>query len=858
MGRAVLKIDPIDDDKAEIIGYYTIPEQGIVMPEYGIISSQYEGRTIVGISAGAFMNCHDVKGLVLPDTIRYIGRNAFCNCESLADINIPDSVGTIGDSAFGNCKSLTDISIPDEVTYIGEGAFRLCERLRSFTFPEGVTEVADNVLSYNVSLERITLHPGIKKIGSYAFRDNPKLESLTIPDSVEEIGEEILINCTGLKSVRLPGGWSEIPDYMFYGCSGLESYEIPDSVTRIGRSAFYGCPLLKSITVPDTVTEIGDRALGYVQGASDWTYDIVEGFTMYGSFGSAAQTYAVENGITFVGTTPFDYEVNDKGTVTITGYHGSGRDITIPAEINGTAVTHIADFAFDSADITGVTMPDSIVSIGACAFQDCISLKSVVLPSGLVNMNENMDGGQFSGCKALESITLPDTLEGLGPFTFRDCESLCEINEPSAIKSMGAGVFDNTGWLALKSDGPVYFGSILCSYKGAIPENTVLTIKAGTKYVSAGALSDDRSRNLSSIILPDGLERISLFGFLNCVNVKSIYIPSSVTDIDNCAVGYYFDEEKDVFSLYPGLTIYGKTGSEAEKYALKNDIPFVDPDALKNDSSVSTDKTETGKTVKLYAKASGGSAPYTYAYYFKRSTNSKWNVIGTEFTTSESAGFKPTAAAGYDAKIVVKDSEGNTAEKIFKVTAVTPLVNNSWVNSEKVQIGDDIRVTGAAEGGTGNYRYAFYFRRSTNSKWNRIGTEFGTKTYGITVPKAAADYDMKVIVKDSAGNTAERIFTVSAVESMELTNISYLNAYNVSVGKTVTAAGRFVGGSKPCTYEFYFKRSANTKWNKLTNGNEAGTYAKFTPTAAAEYDIKVIAIDSKGTRASKVMKLTAE
>ena len=93
---------------------------------------------------------------------------------------------------------------------------------------------------------------------------------------------------------------------------------------------------------------------------------------------------------------------------------------------------------------------------------------------------------------------------------------------------------------------------------------------------------------------------------------------------------------------------------------------------------------------------------------------------------------------------------------------------------------------------------------------------------------------------------------------MELTNISYLNAYNVSVGKTVTAAGRFVGGSKPCTYEFYFKRSANTKWNKLTNGNEAGTYAKFTPTAAAEYDIKVIAIDSKGTRASKVMKLTAE
>ena len=121
---------------------------------------------------------------------------------------------------------------------------------------------------------------------------------------------------------------------------------------------------------------------------------------------------------------------------------------------------------------------------------------------------------------------------------------------------------------------------------------------------------------------------------------------------------------------------------------------------------------------------------------------------------------------------------------------------------------------------------------------------------------------MKVIVKDKDGATAEKIFTVTVVESLELTNISYLMADNklvnsVNVGKTVTAAGRFVGGSKPCTYEFYFKRSANTKWNKLSYGNEKGTYAKFTPTAAAEYDIKVIAIDSKGAKAEKIMKLTA-
>ena len=856
--RNFLKIDPIGDDMAEIVGYYVDREHGPFLPEYGIIDSRYEGRTIIGFHAGAFMGCHDIKGLKLPDTIRYIDRNVFCDCENLTTINIPDSVNSIGDGAFSNCKSLASISIPDGVTFIGEGAFTLCSSLTSFTFPKGVTEAADNVLSFDESLETINLHSGMKKIGSFAFRDNPQLKSLTLPDSIEEIGDEIVINCTGLESLTLPAGWSEIPDFLFYGCTSLKNYEIRDGMTRVGKYAFYGCPQLKSINVPDSVTSIGELAFGFMQGIPDWTRAKVDGFTLCGAFGSAAETYATDNDITFVGATQFDYKTNDNGTLTITGYHGTETDVTIPEEINGTAVTHINEFAFDGAAFTSVVIPDSIVSIGACAFQNCGSLKTVRLPSDMKHLEEDRSGGQFRDCKALESITLPDTLEGIGPFTFDGCESLYNINEPAGVNSIGAGAFDNTGWLNSKPDGPVYFGSVFCSYKGEIPENSTLTLKDGTKHAAAGVLSDQRSKNLVSIILPEGMEDISLFSFLNCTSLKSIYIPGTVTGIDNMAVGYYFDEEKGGFSPCTGLTIYGVTGSEAEKYANENGFAFIDPTILRNESTISAETVETGKNVKLYAKAAGGNSPYTYAYYFKRSSNTKWNVIGTEFGTAESAAFKPTAAADYDIKIVVKDSSGEKAEKTFRLTVTAPLVNTSWVNAEKVQIGDDIRVTGAAEGGSGDYRYAFYFKRSVNTKWNKIGTEFGTKTYGITIPKVAADYDMKVIAKDSAGNTSEKIFTVTVVESLPLTNISYLNAYNVKVGKTVTAAGRFVGGTKPCKYEFYFKRSVNTKWNQLSYGNELGTYAKFTPVTAAEYDIKVIAIDSKGTRASKVMKLTAE
>ena len=102
-----------------------------------------------------------------------------------------------------------------------------------------------------------------------------------------------------------------------------------------------------------------------------------------------------------------------------------------------------------------------------------------------------------------------------------------------------------------------------------------------------------------------------------------------------------------------------------------------------------------------------------------------------------------------------------------------------------------------------------------------------------------------------------RTFTVNVVKSLELTNISTLTATSVAPGKTVTLAGRVIGGTKPCTFEFYFKRSANSKWNKLSYGSAGMTYAKFTPTAAASYDLKCVATDSTGTVSVKTCTITS-
>ena len=130
----------------------------------------------------------------------------------------------------------------------------------------------------------------------------------------------------------------------FENCTSLTSVTIPNSVTSIEERVFYNCHGLTSITIGNSVTSIG--------------YD-----AFYGCYGLTS--IVVESG-----NTKYDSRDNCNAiieTATNTLIQGSNNTI-IP-----NSVTSIGECAFcDCRGLTSVTIPNSVTTIEYSAFNNCI------------------------------------------------------------------------------------------------------------------------------------------------------------------------------------------------------------------------------------------------------------------------------------------------------------------------------------------------------------------------------------------------------------------------------------------------------------------------------------------------------
>ena len=133
-------------------------------------------------------------------------------------------------------------------------------------------------------------------IGAFTFNGCTSLTQITIPDTCTSI-EYCAFSGAGLTSIDIPASVSSIANQAFYLCSSLSTITLHEGLTTVDSMAFTGCAATE-IFLPRSLTSIGDSAFGFV----GWSGK-VEGFTIRGYAGTAAQTYAENNGFPFVAVT---------------------------------------------------------------------------------------------------------------------------------------------------------------------------------------------------------------------------------------------------------------------------------------------------------------------------------------------------------------------------------------------------------------------------------------------------------------------------------------------------------------------------------------------------------------------------
>lgn len=326
---------------------------------------------------------------------------------------LPDTLTDIGGSLSG-FKNVTEITIPGSVK-VFNATLQYMKQLRTLTFEEGVEEIASgSVVSGCKNLTTIHLPSSLQKLsGTGTFSGASALTDITLPEGIAITEGSTFSECTSLKSITLPASITTIPSYMFAGCSALERVTAKGTITAIGNSAFKSDTALTKIPDLSQVTSIGDRAFYGCSALK--TVDLHSVTTMeYGAFqGCDALSGEIDlSNLEEIPGHAFCYDPNITSVITCPTLRSIGDWAFIWADISTISLPEtlnsIGTYAFYKASLSGtVALPDSLTQLGASAFSGCEEVNAIQIGSGLKDIPANA----FAGCTNLKTITVNNRRE---------------------------------------------------------------------------------------------------------------------------------------------------------------------------------------------------------------------------------------------------------------------------------------------------------------------------------------------------------------------------------------------------------------------------------------------------------------
>ena len=487
----------------------------------------------------------DITSIDIPPECTEIGEKMFEGYINLTNVTIlTDSLLYISDFAFKDCKSLTSFTIPDSVIGLGEGIFAGCENLKRF---EGnYTKYDNKAIVYNgILISVVPIDDSTTEGRFYNISD--------IGENIQILGKSCFQGCKKLRRVNIPSNIEKIHDNAFDGCVNLcEVHFEGTTPPTLGKNVF-GEKVRSDfkIFVPETslsqyYKKWGDNYKSYIYPKptnNSVIYCVNDGEPILKHKSSNIKDFA--NGTYYIipnisNTLPQKYFIG-KSNVTTVILNENIKVITEKAFENCTGLKYIY-------------MPDTIMEIHSSCFSGCESLTRIHIPSGLKSpsnygftQNPNnilaqtfqttktkFGTGIFDGCKNLKEFGT--YIKGI----VTD-DNMCYINNIWTLKFFAQG--------GLQSDANSDSDSDIDPITYEIPENiqiidesvfrgsniTSITLHENIKKIGGYVFAD--CNELKEVIFSpnNNIQTIPNGAFKNCVNLKNINLPNTITQIGDYA-----------------------------------------------------------------------------------------------------------------------------------------------------------------------------------------------------------------------------------------------------------------------------------------------------------------------------------
>ena len=413
---------------------------------------------------------------------------------------VESGITTIGAFAFSNCTYLGSVSLPNSLTKVGKCAFYNCTRLSDVNFPNSVKEIGNQAFSYCTAITSINLPTDLIRIDTMAFKSCSSLESLFIPNNTSTIAYRAFEDCSSLLSVTMPNAIKDVGTGAFSGCDKIDkpicsdnffiklpknysgAYTIEDGIKTICGEAFIWCTSLTSVNIPTSISTINDKAF-------------------YGC--SGIKSITITDAVTNIGNGILAYCDGLNKII-----HNSTCMIKFPI----------------NSSIKYYQIPDGITKIAGQAFEGCVGLSNVTIPSTVTQIGT----GAFQG-SAITSITIPNTVSVIEDGVFNSCKSLKIVNLPSSVESMGNDVFSGCSALttvtlhSIPSYSQYTFGtSSTASVKLVLDDTDCPYIANSTKYAPTYSTMNytrsigDKYGTIILPFVPENAEDYMFYSFKGC------------------------------------------------------------------------------------------------------------------------------------------------------------------------------------------------------------------------------------------------------------------------------------------------------------------------------------------------------